>query len=205
MRSAFATAILGLAIAAGRPALAGERAAPPLFACESFADAGAAALERPALAAIAGREAAQNHLSARLLRAIITVESAWNPWAMHYEPTYRHTRDVARFAALTAVSPDTERQLQRTALGMTQLVGGTARALGFRGPLASLLDPAVNIHWGALYLGQLKRRYPAERDTIAAFNAGSPRKVGGKYTNEGYVGLVTRAMARDRAWLRSAE
>jgi soluble lytic murein transglycosylase-like protein len=39
-------------------------------------------------------------------------------------------------------------------IGLMQVRPGTAALLGFRGGLVDLADPAVNIHYGATYLGQ---------------------------------------------------
>lgn len=143
------------------------------------------------------KEAKANGLSPQLVAAIITVESSWNPWAVNLEASYRYVLNVALHAHETRVSTETERELQHFSWGLMQIVGGTARAIGYHGPLTMLLDPATNIAWGTRYLGQLKGRYPAMRDTIAAYNAGSVRRTAaGAYVNQGYVDKVTAVLAR---------
>jgi hypothetical protein len=150
--------------------------------------------DRAVLHAIVVKVAADHRVSSRVLSAIIAVESEWDPWAVHFEPKYRHLLDVRRNANESRVSVGTERQMQRTAFGLTQVVGGTARGLGFKGPLAQLLDPATNVQWGARYLRTLVVRYPSNvRAQVAAYNAGSAIRRGRSYINQNYVDLVMSA------------
>lgn len=178
-----------------------------VFACAILSMATAASasfartvpMKRNHFDAIVIKEAHANHINPRLLSAIIEVESGWNPAAMHLETNYRYLRNVANFAHKTHVTVETERYLQRMAFGLCQIVGGTARAIGYEGPLAKLLDPAVNIHWGAIYLGGLRERYPAnERAQAAAYNAGSAWVKKGRYINQPYVDMVMGAMQRTK-------
>lgn len=163
-----------------------------------FAKAALPVKKRNHYEAIVTREARANQINPRLLEAIITVESGWNPKAMRFESNYRYVRNVHNFARLSHVTPETERHMQRMALGLTQIVGGTARAIGYQGPLVALLDPGTNIHWGARYLGGLRQRYPgSERDMISAYNAGSAwRMKNGRYSNQPYVDMVAAVLRR---------
>lgn len=144
---------------------------------------------------IVKREAIENRVSVRLLSAIIKVESNWNPWATHYESNYHHFVNVAFFARESHITAATETRLQRTALGLMQLTGGTARSMGYHGALTKLLDPSLNVHWGAKYLRQLADKYHNVHDQIAAYNAGGAyRSYKGVYVNQSYVNQVGRLL-----------
>lgn len=153
-------------------------------------------MQRDALQALVRREADLQKVSSGVIAAIVTVESAWNPWAMRHEPGFSYVKDVDRHAKLSRITKDTERVLQRTSFGLMQLMGGTARHLGFTGPLATLLDPEINAHWGIAYFQRLTRQYDLVSDQIAAYNAGiAKRNSHGLYVNQSYVEKVSKAIA----------
>lgn len=79
--------------------------------------------------------------------------------------------------------------------GLMQVSLLTAQGYGYTGDASGLLDPDTNLEYATAYLGDLFREYGGDvNDTIAAYNAGSPRHVNGDpsqpYTNEGYVQAV---------------
>jgi len=75
--------------------------------------------------------------------------------------------------------------------GPMQVLGSTARGLGFQGALGDLMAPETGIYWGTAYLRQLIDRYGFDFDSvISAYNRGHADKVAGA----GYIARVT-------AWL----
>jgi soluble lytic murein transglycosylase len=63
------------------------------------------------------------------------------------------------------------------AIGLMQLTPATAHGIavrtgGSRFRTSDLLDPEINIRYGAWYLGNLFRKYGDERLVLAAYNAG---------------------------------
>jgi soluble lytic murein transglycosylase-like protein len=134
-------------------------------------------------------------LDADLVRAIITVESSWNPWVNRFEPAvyasmkYLVTPDA--YASRLLISVETEKVNQSMSWGSMQVMGFLARELGFFGELTKLVQPEFGIKYGCMQLKRLFQRYNQESDVIAAYNAGSARKtVGGLYENQAYVDKV---------------
>lgn len=83
--------------------------------------------------------------------------------------------------------------------GLMQVSLLTAQGYGYTGDGQGLLDPDTNLEYATAYLGDLYRQYGGDvNDTVAAYNAGSPRHVNGDpsepYTNEGYVQAVLNFM-----------
>ena len=88
-------------------------------------------------------------LDPALLAAVIYEESKFDPAA----------RSSSGAVGLMQVRPS-------TASGIALRTGGTA----FR--VSDLSNPAINIRYGAWYLGHLLRKYRVERLALAAYNAG---------------------------------
>jgi soluble lytic murein transglycosylase-like protein len=88
-------------------------------------------------------EAARQRVSPELLRAVISTESAFVPCAIS----------------------------DKGAMGLMQLMPGTATAMGVSNPM----DPDDNLRGGVRYLGQLLERYGGDlRLALGAYNAGPP-------------------------------
>jgi hypothetical protein len=84
-------------------------------------------------------------LDADLLRAVVEVESRFDP---------------------SAISP-------RGAIGLMQIMPSTAAALGVPRPEQTLLEPRANLRTGALYLRRLSLQFAGAIDLVlAAYNAG---------------------------------
>lgn len=134
-----------------------------------------------------------------LVRAIITVESSWNPWAIRFEPAWRYFVNPRDWADKLLITFETEQTLQACSWGPMQVMGAIARELGFQQELNRLSDPELGITYGVLKLKSLAQKYRDESDVIAAYNAGSPRKTsGGMYENQKYVDKVHQSLIKLR-------
>ena len=134
--------------------------------------------------------ASRRSLPWELVYAICQVESSLNPSAVRHEPRYRWL-----VGDNETMSP-TERQDQMTSWGLMQVMGAVARELGHTGPLSDLLDPPTGLFYGCLHLRRFRAKYDIWPDVIAAYNAGSPRRVAGQigsYVNQSYVDKVLAA------------
>lgn len=150
-------------------------------------------------------------LDEALVRGIIQVESRGKLSAVRWEKTYPYlwnvrTKEPIRhhvvippenFPSIGICSGETECALQRMSWGGMQVMGAVARELGFGGEFLSELieSPYLALFYGCKHLKNLSRRYSND-DLIAAYNAGTPRKVGGKYENQGYVDKVKAEMSK---------
>jgi|SRR5579863_1644423 len=120
--------------------------------------------------------AAQYGIDPDFVKAIISVESNWNPNAVRPEP-----------------------QINDASYGLMQVLLTTARRVSGNSTLTAqqLLTPAVNITVGTAYIRELQDKYGGYPEDIAsAYNAGKPAHnilLGPLvYSNQGYV---TRVMA----------
>jgi soluble lytic murein transglycosylase-like protein len=111
----------------------------------------------------------------KLIAAIVTVESDFNPAAIAGEGT-----------------PDERRG---GAYGLMQMTLKTAQGLGWRGTdPAGLLDPGINLFWGCMLVHQLgKRKGYTVEDIICAYNSGRP-KAHAPETTLTYLGRVLDAL-----------
>jgi len=126
-----------------------------------------------------------------LVASIVFQESRGFVYAVRLEPDFKWTHRVDHFAKYQNTTPETEENLQKHSFGLMQIMGGTARSIGFDGALPALYKPENNLFWGCKYLARLKEKYPDEKDMVAAYNAGSPRKTPtGEYVNQRYVDQV---------------
>jgi len=136
------------------------------------------------------------NISVPLILAIIQKESSGRPKAMRYEPKYRWVHNSTVSALTMKWTQRTEEELQRFSYGLMQIMGGTARDLGFPGHFFDLLDPVMNLNWGTHYLWTLWRRYSGSEtqitDVISAYNQGSARRklLSKEYCNQSYVNQV---------------
>jgi len=117
--------------------------------------------------------AAAHALDPALVCAVIEQESAWNPWAVRYEPGFL-SRYVAPLYTAGKLSV-TETYTRSMSWGLMQVMGQVAREFGFAADsLPELCDPATGVEIGCRILA--KRMARARGDVPAAllaWNGGS--------------------------------
>ncbi len=136
-----------------------------------------------------------------LVAAVVRVESGGNPLAFRFEPAFlkRYVLNNPSVKAKAPCSLETERQARAMSWGLMQVMGETARGMGFDGPfLSALTDPAIGLDYGCRLLARLKARHLAVHGwpgVAAAYNAGSVRFApDGAFVNQAYVDTVKRAL-----------
>ena len=142
-----------------------------------------------------------------LVLGIIEAESGGDPHATKINSTYPYTMMQAKRPA--GCSVDMERIFQKTAWGLMQVMGATARELGFDGWLSELVNPETNVRLGIEFLGRKMSQY-FERDgiegVVAAYNGGAPRRrPDGKFVNQSYVDRVMKSAGRYKATVEEFE
>ncbi len=125
-----------------------------------------------------------------LVAAAFYLEEAKPAWyaKMRYPLEYEHVivghaRNYELDAALLAAviyresKFDADARSSSGAIGLMQLLPNTAKGIavhtgGDRFVVSDLLDPEINVRYGAFYLRRLLRKYEDERLALAAYNAG---------------------------------
>jgi len=103
------------------------------------------------LVSLAHKTAASNSLDPSLVCAIIEQESAWNPWAVRYEPAF-FAKYVAPLYTNNKVSAS-EAYARGFSWGLMQVMGQVAREIGYAEPfLSALCDPADALEIGCRIL-----------------------------------------------------
>src|SRR5579871_6596982 len=98
-----------------------------------------------------GRTARAHDLDPSLVCAVIEQESAWNPWAMRYEPAF-FAKYVASLYTNNKVSAS-EAYARGFSWGLMQVMGQVARENGFADRfLSGLCDPATGMEFGCRVL-----------------------------------------------------
>jgi len=100
---------------------------------------------------LARRAAAAQSLDPALVCAVVEQESAWNTWAMRFEPAF-FTKYVASLYTNNKVTA-TEAYARGFSWGLMQVMGQVAREAGFDAPfLAALCDPEQGLAIGCKVL-----------------------------------------------------
>jgi|GEM_PF-830302 len=155
--------------------------------------------EKPLYSAEINAAALRFNLPVRLIQAMILIESGGLPWAMRYEPEF-YDKYVAQreIKPLRPCSEATERRGRATSWGLMQIMGETARSVGFARPyLSELCAPDVGLLWACSYLEHLKNRFVAWgwSAVVAAYNGGPGAVLGAEqFTNPEYPRKVLAAL-----------
>lgn len=140
-------------------------------------------------------------LPVRLVSAVVGVESGGDACAFRYEPKFfeRYIRGNPQVRAVRPCSLETERTAQATSWGLMQVMGATARGLGYQGAfLSELTRPEVGLEYGCRLLAKLAKRREEGHGwpgVVAAYNAGSVRITPeGGFVNQSYVDKIAQAL-----------
>lgn len=105
------------------------------------------------LMVMAKKAAAAEGLDEALVCAVVEQESAWNPWAMRYEPLF-FAKYVAPLYTNNKVGA-TEAYARGFSWGLMQVMGQTAREAGVSAlHLSALCDPPWGWRWDARCCGR---------------------------------------------------
>ncbi|MGO9642174.1 MAG: transglycosylase SLT domain-containing protein [Candidatus Acidiferrales bacterium] len=106
----------------------------------------------PQLVALARAAAAAHGLDPALVCAVVEQESAWNTWAVRYEPGFL-SRYVAPLYTAGKIGA-TEAYTRAMSWGLMQVMGQVAREEGLPDatPIPQLCDPAVGLEYGCRVL-----------------------------------------------------
>lgn len=122
-------------------------------------------------------------LEPALVCALIEQESRFNPWLNRYEMGFENSerygpvvrRDAAEFVKTATfwVSLETEVKNRCCSWGLMQVMGQTARELGFTGPMAKLCDVEVSLWYGTLLLSKKMAAFNHDvHNALLAYNGG---------------------------------
>ena len=127
----------------------------------------------PEIIDLARRIASDHSLDPALVCAVIEQESAWNPWAVRYEPRFL-SRYVAPLYTAGKLSA-TEAYTRAMSWGLMQVMGQVAREFGFKeSSLSELCDPATGTEFGCRVLsGRLSRAKGDIPSALLAWNGGA--------------------------------
>lgn len=106
-------------------------------------------------------KASTHNIPPDIVRGMVMVESGGNPFAMRFETAFyaRYIESKPLSFVPSGCSKGTEAICRATSFGLLQIMGETARAIGFRGWPGELLTPEIGLEWGCRYLARLRDRF----------------------------------------------
>lgn len=121
------------------------------------------------LIVVAKRVAVARGLDPALVCAICEQESAWDQWAIRWEPAF-----YAKYIAPLNLDNQTEATTRAISWGLMQVMGQTAVEHGYKGFLSQLCDPEIGIQIGCKVLAaKIARAGGDVRKGVLAYNGGS--------------------------------
>lgn len=128
-----------------------------------------------------------------LIAAVIMKESSGVTWKTRFEVHWKWENDLAGYASRLGISQATELIHQKTSWGLMQVMGATARDMGFRGYLVELCaNPALGVHFGTKYLKARLMTTNTVEEALSTYNAGPGELKDGVINNTDYVASVMR-------------
>ncbi len=130
-----------------------------------------------------------------LIAAFVAQESGGVPQRCRFEPAWKFYNAPEKFAKSLGISYETEKEQQMFSYGLMQVMGATARDMGYIGYLNDLCIPDIGLSVGCKFLAEKAKKYPAAGDLISSYNMGTPRKdAQGRYVNQKYVDDLLKHM-----------
>jgi soluble lytic murein transglycosylase-like protein len=119
---------------------------------------------------LAKQIATEHGLSPALVCAVIEQESGWNTWSQRFEPAFYDKYIAPHYPQRT-----TESIARATSYGLMQVMGATARELGFSdASMVTLCNERTGIYWGCMKLEScLQKSKQDETSALLKYNGGS--------------------------------
>lgn len=117
---------------------------------------------------------AKHALPLSLVCAIVEQESAWNPWAMRYEPAFFNRYILDGYSKNKY--DITEAKARSISWGLMQVMGENAREIAFTGNLSSLCDPPIGLDIGCEIFAHKLAVNGAQDKALLAWNGGDNPK-----------------------------
>jgi soluble lytic murein transglycosylase-like protein len=129
-------------------------------------------VKTPELIALANAGSLRYDLPHELVMAVIEQESGWNEYAIRYEPGFMSTYVAPHF--IKGEFHATEAYCRAMSWGLMQVLGQTARELGFKGDfLSELCSPINGIEYGCMKLAACMKKHSGnQHDSLLAYNGG---------------------------------
>ncbi len=116
---------------------------------------------------------------------MIMAETKGKSCSTRYEPKYKDFWFYRDRAEKLDISHETEKMHQATSWGLMQVMGATARSMGFDDHIPKLCQDETSIKYGVKYLKKQFVKYGNYQDAVAAYNAGHVKKTKGGFYKPG--------------------